>query len=189
MSSHFSFVIQPLFQDPDLEAKRKAELEKIKSQKKKFKQKIEENIQKQKHRQLKKKMRRKMKKEKAATVWKLLSLMYIPQLLLLCNNIFMSTSANKCDTMRRTTWVDSLYLYSLTRESLLWLNFTANKIQCFKQVLTVHSFNLFMSRIKDLDANAKSTTESLQWLLHMLQFIVAQKMGKHQSNNITAAGF
>uniref|UniRef100_A0A667Z2V0 RNA helicase n=1 Tax=Myripristis murdjan TaxID=586833 RepID=A0A667Z2V0_9TELE len=35
--------------DPDLEAKRKAELEKIRSQKKKFKEKIQENIQKQKN--------------------------------------------------------------------------------------------------------------------------------------------
>lgn len=38
--------------------------------------------------------------------------------------------------------------------------------------------------------NNSFTTESrLQWSLHMLQFIVAQKMEKkHQSNNITAAG-
>lgn len=49
------------FQDPELEAKRKAELEKIRSQKKKFKQKIQESIQKQK--QLK---RRQMKKKEAA---------------------------------------------------------------------------------------------------------------------------
>ncbi|XP_054905611.1 probable ATP-dependent RNA helicase DDX49 [Poeciliopsis prolifica] len=40
--------------DPDLEAKRKAELQKIRSQKKKFKQKIQESIQRQKHGQLKK---------------------------------------------------------------------------------------------------------------------------------------
>lgn len=54
------------FQDPELEAKRKAELEKIRSQKKKFKQKIQESIQKQK--QLKKKLmkRRQMKKKEAA---------------------------------------------------------------------------------------------------------------------------
>uniref|UniRef100_A0A3Q4I2F1 RNA helicase n=1 Tax=Neolamprologus brichardi TaxID=32507 RepID=A0A3Q4I2F1_NEOBR len=52
--------------DPELEAKRKAELEKIRSQKKKFKQKIQESIQKQK--QLKKKLmkRRQMKKKEAA---------------------------------------------------------------------------------------------------------------------------
>uniref|UniRef100_A0A8C6PPJ4 RNA helicase n=1 Tax=Nothobranchius furzeri TaxID=105023 RepID=A0A8C6PPJ4_NOTFU len=41
--------------DPDLEAKRKAELEKIRSQKKKFKQKIRESVQRQNHGQLKKK--------------------------------------------------------------------------------------------------------------------------------------
>lgn len=53
--------------DPDLEAKRKAELEKIKSQKKKFKEKIQENIQRQKSGQLKKKlMKRKQKKQKKA---------------------------------------------------------------------------------------------------------------------------
>lgn len=54
------------FQDPELEAKRKAELEKIRSQKKKFKQKIQESIQKQK--QLKKKLmkRRQTKKKEAA---------------------------------------------------------------------------------------------------------------------------
>uniref|UniRef100_A0AAX7SDT4 RNA helicase n=1 Tax=Astatotilapia calliptera TaxID=8154 RepID=A0AAX7SDT4_ASTCA len=52
--------------DPELEAKRKAELEKIRSQKKKFKQKIQESIQKQK--QLKKKLmkRRQTKKKEAA---------------------------------------------------------------------------------------------------------------------------
>lgn len=64
------------FQDPDLEAKRKAELEKIRSQKKKFKQRIQEDIQRQKHGQLKKKLRKRkqLKKKKAAqaTVWKLL---------------------------------------------------------------------------------------------------------------------
>ncbi|KAF3690736.1 putative ATP-dependent RNA helicase DDX49 [Channa argus] len=54
--------------EPELTAKRKAELEKIKSQKKKFKQKIQENIQRQKHRQLKKKLtkRKQMKRKKAA---------------------------------------------------------------------------------------------------------------------------
>ncbi|XP_029904827.1 putative ATP-dependent RNA helicase DDX49 [Myripristis murdjan] len=53
--------------DPDLEAKRKAELEKIRSQKKKFKEKIQENIQKQKNAQLKKKLMKKkyIKKKKA----------------------------------------------------------------------------------------------------------------------------
>lgn len=57
-----------LFQDPDLEAKRRAELEKIRSQKKKFKQKIQESIQRQKHGQLKKKLikRKQVKKKKAA---------------------------------------------------------------------------------------------------------------------------
>uniref|UniRef100_A0A3B4U5C9 Probable ATP-dependent RNA helicase DDX49 n=1 Tax=Seriola dumerili TaxID=41447 RepID=A0A3B4U5C9_SERDU len=50
--------------DPDLEAKRRAELEKIRSQKKKFKQKIQESIQRQKDAQLKKKlMKRKQKKK------------------------------------------------------------------------------------------------------------------------------
>lgn len=54
------------FQDPDLEAKRKAELEKIRSQKKKFKQKIQESIDKQKQRQLKKKpLKRKQTKKTA----------------------------------------------------------------------------------------------------------------------------
>ncbi|KAF3835295.1 hypothetical protein F7725_027853 [Dissostichus mawsoni] len=49
--------------DPDLEAKRKAELEKIRSQKKKFRQNIHETIEKQKRGQLKKKiMKRKQKK-------------------------------------------------------------------------------------------------------------------------------
>ncbi|XP_022594485.1 probable ATP-dependent RNA helicase DDX49 [Seriola dumerili] len=53
--------------DPDLEAKRRAELEKIRSQKKKFKQKIQESIQRQKDAQLKKKlMKRKQKKKKKA---------------------------------------------------------------------------------------------------------------------------
>ncbi|KAM9357566.1 putative ATP-dependent RNA helicase DDX49 [Symphorus nematophorus] len=54
--------------DPDLEAKRRAELEKIRSQKKKFKQKIQETIQRQKRGQIKKnKMKSKqMKKKKAA---------------------------------------------------------------------------------------------------------------------------
>lgn len=76
-------VINLLFQDPDLEAKRKAELEKIRSQKKKFKQKIQESIQRQKHGQMKKKQ---MKKKKAAqaTAWKLLWAMYILNILL-CN--------------------------------------------------------------------------------------------------------
>lgn len=56
-----------LLQDPDLEAKRKAELEKIRSQKKRFKQKIQENIQKQKDAQLKKRiMKGKQKKKKKA---------------------------------------------------------------------------------------------------------------------------
>lgn len=57
-----------LSQDPDLEAKRRAELEKIRSQKKKFKQKIQESIQRQKRGQLEKKLikRKQMKKKKAA---------------------------------------------------------------------------------------------------------------------------
>lgn len=56
------------FQDPDLEAKRKAELEKIRSHKKQFKQKIQESIEKQKRGQLKKKLmkRKQMKNKKAA---------------------------------------------------------------------------------------------------------------------------
>ncbi|XP_029286308.1 putative ATP-dependent RNA helicase DDX49 [Cottoperca gobio] len=55
--------------DPDLEAKRKAELEKIRSHKKKFKQRIEESIQKQKRGQLKKKlMKRKQIKKRATKV-------------------------------------------------------------------------------------------------------------------------
>ncbi|XP_023255395.1 probable ATP-dependent RNA helicase DDX49 [Seriola lalandi dorsalis] len=53
--------------DPDLEAKRRAELEKIRSQKKKFKQKIQESIQRQKDAQLKKKlMKRKQRKKQKA---------------------------------------------------------------------------------------------------------------------------
>lgn len=53
--------------DPDLEAKRKAELEKIRSQKKKFNERIQETIQRQKQKQLKKKLmkRKQMKKKKA----------------------------------------------------------------------------------------------------------------------------
>lgn len=55
------------YQDPDLEAKRKAELEKIRSQKKKFKEKIQENLQKQKSGEVKKKpLKRKQKKKAAA---------------------------------------------------------------------------------------------------------------------------
>lgn len=54
--------------DPDLEAKRKAELEKIRRQKKKFKLIIQETIQKQQRGQLKKKLtkRRQIKNKKAA---------------------------------------------------------------------------------------------------------------------------
>uniref|UniRef100_A0A8C6PPK4 RNA helicase n=1 Tax=Nothobranchius furzeri TaxID=105023 RepID=A0A8C6PPK4_NOTFU len=54
--------------DPDLEAKRKAELEKIRSQKKKFKQKIRESVQRQNHGQLKKKAmkKRQIKRKKEA---------------------------------------------------------------------------------------------------------------------------
>ncbi|TNM87772.1 hypothetical protein fugu_005993 [Takifugu bimaculatus] len=52
--------------DPDLEAKRKAELEKIRSQKKKFKQKIQENIDKQKQKQLKKKLLKRKRTKKTA---------------------------------------------------------------------------------------------------------------------------
>ncbi|KAI9517448.1 putative ATP-dependent RNA helicase ddx49 [Dissostichus eleginoides] len=51
--------------DPDLEAKRKAELEKIRSQKKKFKQNIHETIEKQKRGQLKKKIMKRKQKKKA----------------------------------------------------------------------------------------------------------------------------
>lgn len=78
-----------LFQDPDLEAKRRAELEKIRSQKKQFKQKIQESIQRQKDGQLKKKVmkRKQMKKKKAAqaTAWMLLGLVYILQVFSLYN--------------------------------------------------------------------------------------------------------
>ncbi|XP_031715371.1 putative ATP-dependent RNA helicase DDX49 [Anarrhichthys ocellatus] len=52
--------------DPDLEAKRKAELEKIRSQKKVFKQRIHESIEKQKHGQLKNKLAQRRQKKKAA---------------------------------------------------------------------------------------------------------------------------
>ncbi|XP_054646303.1 probable ATP-dependent RNA helicase DDX49 [Dunckerocampus dactyliophorus] len=50
--------------DPDMEAKRKAELEKIKSQKKKFKERIQENIDRQKQGQLKRKLKSKHMKRK-----------------------------------------------------------------------------------------------------------------------------
>ncbi|KAM6939171.1 putative ATP-dependent RNA helicase DDX49 [Lycodopsis pacificus] len=52
--------------DPDLEAKRKAELEKIRSQKKMFKQRIQESVEKQKHGQLKNKRAQRRQKKKAA---------------------------------------------------------------------------------------------------------------------------
>ncbi|XP_071773315.1 putative ATP-dependent RNA helicase DDX49 [Centroberyx gerrardi] len=54
--------------DPDLEAKRKAELEKIRSQKRKFKEKIQQSIQKQKAGQLRKKLmkRKHIQKKQAA---------------------------------------------------------------------------------------------------------------------------
>lgn len=55
-----------LFQDPDLEAKRKAELEKIRSQKKKFKQKIQDSIDKQKQRQLKNTLLKRQRTKKTA---------------------------------------------------------------------------------------------------------------------------
>ncbi|KAK5869701.1 hypothetical protein PBY51_024399 [Eleginops maclovinus] len=51
--------------DPDLEAKRKAELEKIRSHKKKFKLKIQESIDKQKRGQLKKKLMKRKQMKKA----------------------------------------------------------------------------------------------------------------------------
>lgn len=51
--------------DPDLEAKRKAELEKIRSQKKKFKLNIHETIEKQKRGQLKKKIMKRKQMKKA----------------------------------------------------------------------------------------------------------------------------
>lgn len=54
------------YQDPDLEAKRKAELEKIRSQKKKFKERIQENLQKQKSGEVKKKLLKRKQKKKAA---------------------------------------------------------------------------------------------------------------------------
>lgn len=49
-----------------MEAKRKAELEKIKSQKRKFKEKVQENLQKQKSGEVKKKLLRRKEKKKAA---------------------------------------------------------------------------------------------------------------------------
>ncbi|XP_075944338.1 putative ATP-dependent RNA helicase DDX49 [Anarhichas minor] len=52
--------------DPDLEAKRQAELEKIRSQKKVFKQRIHESIEKQKRGQLKNKLAQRRQKKKAA---------------------------------------------------------------------------------------------------------------------------
>lgn len=55
-----------LFQDPDLEAKRKAELEKIRSQKKKFKQKVQESMDKQKQRQPRKKLLERKRTERMA---------------------------------------------------------------------------------------------------------------------------
>ncbi|KAM9849152.1 putative ATP-dependent RNA helicase DDX49 [Aulostomus maculatus] len=51
--------------DPDLEAKRKAELEKIRSQKRKFKERIQGSVERQKHRQLTMK-RKHTRKKKAA---------------------------------------------------------------------------------------------------------------------------
>lgn len=49
--------------DPDLEAKRKAELEKIKSQKKKFKEKIQESLERQKRAQVKQSIRKRRKQQ------------------------------------------------------------------------------------------------------------------------------
>ncbi|XP_068175157.1 probable ATP-dependent RNA helicase DDX49 [Antennarius striatus] len=54
--------------DPDLEAKRKAELEKIRSKKKVFKQKIQESIQRQKQGQQRKNLKTKQKKNKEAAL-------------------------------------------------------------------------------------------------------------------------
>lgn len=51
------------YQDPDLEAKRKAELEKIRSQKKKFKEKIQESLKKQKSGEVKKQLLKRKKAE------------------------------------------------------------------------------------------------------------------------------
>lgn len=51
-------MVSLLFQDPELEAKRKAELEKIKNQKKKFKQKIVESMQRQKQGQRNKQVKK-----------------------------------------------------------------------------------------------------------------------------------
>ncbi|KAJ0065753.1 hypothetical protein NL108_017804 [Boleophthalmus pectinirostris] len=50
--------------DPDLEAKRKAELEKIRSQKRKFKEKIQETMEKQKKAQIKKNIRKRRERQK-----------------------------------------------------------------------------------------------------------------------------
>lgn len=58
----------PVYQDPDLEAKRKAELDKIRSEKRKFKERIQETIQKKQQGMLKKKQMKSkhIQKKKAA---------------------------------------------------------------------------------------------------------------------------
>ncbi|XP_055077545.1 probable ATP-dependent RNA helicase DDX49 [Periophthalmus magnuspinnatus] len=52
--------------DPDLEAKRKAELEKIRSKKKKFKEKIQETMEKQRKAQVKQSIRKRRDRQKKA---------------------------------------------------------------------------------------------------------------------------
>lgn len=61
-----------LSQDPDLEAKRKAELEKIRSEKRKFKARNQETLQRQQHEKLKKKLMKKkhVQKKKSEKVAK-----------------------------------------------------------------------------------------------------------------------
>lgn len=50
------------FQDPDLEAKRKAELAKIKKKNKQCREKVQQTLQKRKELQLKRKLRKKMER-------------------------------------------------------------------------------------------------------------------------------
>lgn len=162
------------FQDPELEAKRKAELEKIRSQKKKFKQKIQESIQKQK--QLKKKLmkRRQMKKKEAAqaTAWKPPHV-YTAHCICIIPVIFVP--ANKLQATE-TTEVDSVYWFSLTRESAS-CDETSLQIRLFQICIYITCRLLFHESNLSLMMwwmNALRATEShLQWSLHMLELTVA----------------
>lgn len=51
------------FQDPDLEAKRKAELAKIKKKNKKFRDKVQQTLQEQKQLQMKRKLQKRMERK------------------------------------------------------------------------------------------------------------------------------